>query len=122
MGIHPRCDHIYGRDAWRMCACGRSRPAHAGTAPDPAGGDGCGMTWRVCGRCGHITEHHITEHHITENDVTEHGEVQPGGYLRQDVPAGLGLPNHQKSSEETAMVSPDREITYPHVVAGGGGS
>jgi hypothetical protein len=35
-------------------------------------------------------------------------EVQPGGFLRQDDPAGLVLPNHQKDSEENVMVEPRR--------------
>ena len=57
--------HAYAADdtrGWRMCACGRSIPAHACAPPDPAGGEGCGMTWRICGRCDHIDEHHITDH------------------------------------------------------------
>jgi len=121
MGICLMCGHTYGPDAWRACDCGRSLPSHADTAPDPAGGHGCGMAWRICGRCDHIDEHHITEHHITEHDVTEHDvtehdvtehavteqfEVQPGGHLRQDVPAGLGLPNHHNATEENPMVEP----------------
>ena len=86
--------HDLADDGWRMCACGRSLPDHADASPDPAGGDGCGMTWRVCSRCEHIDEHHITDH----------DQDQPGGNLRQDVSAGPALPNHQKDSEETAMV------------------
>ncbi|OLS99357.1 hypothetical protein BJF90_39290 [Pseudonocardia sp. CNS-004] len=79
-----------------MCACERALPAHVDTAPDPAGGTGCGMAWRFCEASTEIEERHITE-------------VQPGGYLRQDVPAGLVLPNHQNSSEENVMV----EATMP---------
>jgi hypothetical protein len=89
--------HVVAADGWRMCACGRSLPGHADFPADPAGGDGCGMTWRVCARCDFVDEHHITEH--DEQD-------QPGGNLRQDVSAGPALPNHQKSSEEKAIVEP----------------
>ena len=80
-------------DDWRACACGRSIPSHADANPDPAGGDGCGMAWRHTEDRNEIEERHLTE-------------VQPGGHLRQDVPAGLALPNHQMSSEENAMVGP----------------
>jgi hypothetical protein len=92
--------HDLAADGWRLCACGRSLPDHADTAPDPAGGDGCGMTWRVCSRCEHIDEHHVTEHD------DQHDQDQPGGYLRQDVSAGPALPNHHEDSEENAMVEP----------------
>jgi hypothetical protein len=56
-----REDGSYG---WRMCACDRSIPEHANAPADPAGGDGCGMVWRLCGRggCDHIEERHVTEH------------------------------------------------------------
>jgi hypothetical protein len=81
-------------DDWRMCACERSIAAHFDADPDPAGGIGCGMAWRPCV----AGSNEIEERHITE--------VQPGGHLRQDVPAGLALPNHQMSSEENAMVGP----------------
>lgn len=48
-------------------------------------------------------------------------EVQPGGHLRQDVPAGLALPTHPTthpiseyvSSEETAMVGPTPVPAHP---------
>jgi hypothetical protein len=94
---------------WRMCACDRAIPAHADAAPDPAGGAGCGMTWRPhaadssdsCTEIG--TE--LEERHITE--------VRPGGHLRQDASAGPALPNHHMSSEEDPMVGPTS--------AGGGG-
>lgn len=51
-------DGSYG---WRACACGRSLPEHVDAPPDPAGGEGCGMVWRLCGRCDHIEERHVTE-------------------------------------------------------------
>ena len=94
--------HDVAADGWRMCACARTLPGHADTPPDPAGGDGCGMTWRLCARCDDVDEHHITEH--DQND--EHDQDQPGGNLRQDVPAGLALPDNHQGSEETAMVEP----------------
>ncbi len=78
---------------WRMCACERAMPAHADAAPDPAGGAGCGMAWRLCEASNEIEERHITE-------------VQPGGHLRQDASAGPTLPNHHESSEENQMVGP----------------
>jgi hypothetical protein len=81
---------------WRMCACERALPAHADAAPDPAGGTGCGMAWRICEASNEIEERHIT-------DITDIG-VQPGGHLRQDASAGLALPNHQDGSEEKSMV------------------
>jgi NTP pyrophosphatase (non-canonical NTP hydrolase) len=93
--------HDVAADGWRMCACGRSLPGHADTPPDPAGGEGCGMTWRVCAACEFIDEHHITEH-----DQHVHEQDQPGGYLRQDVSAGPALPNHQEATGENAMVEP----------------
>ena len=97
-----RWGHDLDPDGWRMCACGRSLPDHADTAADPAGGQGCGMTWRVCSRCDFVDEHHVTEH---DDQHDQHdSEVQPGGFLRQDVPAGLALPIHQQGSEETVMV------------------
>jgi hypothetical protein len=96
--------HDLAADGWRLCACGRSLPNHADALPDPAGGDGCGMTWRVCGRCEHIDEHHITEHRDDQHD--QHDQRQPGGYLRQDVSAGPALPNHHQAAGETAMVEP----------------
>jgi hypothetical protein len=52
-------DGTYG---WRVCACGRSLPEHAEAPADPAGGEGCGMEWRLCGRCNHIEERHVTEY------------------------------------------------------------
>ena len=105
----PRCvkwGHELAVDGWRVCACGRLLPEHADTAPDPAGGGGCGMCWRVCACCEFVDEHHVTEH-----DDLAYGpiggrvvQVQPGGYLRHDVSAGLVLPNHRKDSEENVMV------------------
>jgi hypothetical protein len=55
-------DGSYG---WRACACGRSLPEHADAPADPAGGDGCGMVWRLCGRCDHIEELHVTDDQST---------------------------------------------------------
>ncbi|MGQ0573894.1 MAG: hypothetical protein ACT4RN_06775 [Pseudonocardia sp.] len=100
--VHDCGPHGTGEDGtggWRPCACDRSIPAHSGSRPDPAGGPGCGMEWRLCGRCDHIDERHLTDL----------DEVQPGGHLRQDVPAGLALPTddpsiQHESREETAMV------------------
>ena len=135
--------HAYADDdtrGWRMCACGRSIPAHAFAPPDPAGGEGCGMTWRICGRCDHIDEHPITEHDDDpdpdeRDEPPERGagsEVQPGGFLRQDVPAGLALPTHtphpttpvgtdgHESSEETPMVEPDTTAHGARGAAGAG--
>ena len=106
--------HDYSPDGWRMCACDRSLPGHADAPPDPAGGGGCGMTWRLCGRCDHIDEHHITD----PPDPVRAVQVQPGGHLRQDVPAGLALPTptsaitgepgtgRQQTSREITMVEP----------------
>lgn len=37
-------------------------PAHRDSPPDPAGGPGCGMVWRVCADCAHVDEHHVTDH------------------------------------------------------------
>ena len=55
--------HFYGGPGgWRVCACGRRMPAHLDTAPDPAGGPGCAMVWRVCAGCAHVEEHHLTDH------------------------------------------------------------
>lgn len=85
-----------GTGGWRYCACDRSIPAHRDLEPDPAGGPGCGMAWRLCGSCDHIDEQHVTA--LTT-------KVQPGGYLRQDVPAGLA-PTHHQDSQENAMVDP----------------
>ena len=110
--------HGYEPDGWRMCACDRSLPSHATAAPDPAGGDGCGMRWRLCGRCDHIDEHHVTD-----DDPPDGVRVQPGGYLRQDVPAGLVLPTHtpirsltseHETSRETLMVEPDHPARGDH--------
>jgi hypothetical protein len=92
--------HDLAADGWRVCACGRSLPDHADTAPDPAGGDGCGMTWRVCSRYDHIDEHHVTEHD------DQHNQDQPGGHNRQEVTAGPALPDHHEAPGENAMVEP----------------
>jgi hypothetical protein len=57
-------DGTYAEDGsygWRACACGRSIPEHADAPADPAGGEGCGMVWRLCGRCDHLEERHVTE-------------------------------------------------------------
>jgi hypothetical protein len=93
-----------------MCACERTIPAHIDTDPDPAGGPGCGMAWRTREASNEIEGQHVTE-------------VQPGGHLRQDVPAGLALPNHQMSSEENAMVGPipAAGTVVPPAVGNGGG-
>ncbi len=94
-----REDGTYG---WRVCGCERSIPAHA-DAVDPAGGAGCGMVWRLCGRCDHIDEHHATQHDATDHQLAEHGGVhQPGGFLRQDVPAGLADPHHPIHARQDA--------------------
>jgi hypothetical protein len=112
------------RGGWRMCACQRSIPAHADAPPDPAGGDGCGITWRLCGRCDHIDEHPITDPDPDPDGersgpVDGSAQVQPGGHLRQDVPAGLALPtpiptrprtSGHETSREALMVEP---ITTP---------
>jgi hypothetical protein len=50
-----------GSFGWRWCACDRSIPSHADAPADPAGGEGCGMVWRLCGRCDHIEELHVTD-------------------------------------------------------------
>lgn len=56
---------------------------------------------------------------------TELPEVQPGGHLRQDVPAGLALPtdhpsNQHESREEIAMVERPAPVSgHPTRVAGG---
>jgi hypothetical protein len=109
----PRCasralclrnGHDYGDpESWRVCACDRSLPRHVDAPGDPTGGSGCGMEWRLCGRCDHIDERHVTD--LARPAGGEHDEQdQPGGYIRQDIPAGLALPNHHEDSEETAMV------------------
>lgn len=68
----PRCvtgGHVYGGPGgWRACACGRAIPAHDATPPDPAGGPGCGMVWRVCARCAHVEEHHVLDHDDQADD------------------------------------------------------
>jgi hypothetical protein len=104
-----------GTGGWRACACDRRIREHADTHPDPAGGPGCGMQYRLCARCDHIDERHITDHPAADPDAAVGGdgwvceptseptEVQPGGHLRQDVPAGLALPTTQQSGQgETA--------------------
>jgi hypothetical protein len=109
--------HEYAPDGWRMCACDRSLPAHAEAPPDPAGGEGCGMTWRLCGRCDHIDEHHVTDGPDTdEPDPGVSDEVQPGGHLRQDVPAGLALPTpipHPTSGHKISREIPMVEREHP---------
>jgi hypothetical protein len=77
---------------------------------------------RSLGQCWPCADRTTTDR---EDAVTR--EVQPGGHLRQDVPAGLALPTHTTtttrqssgyvSSEETAMVGPAPTPTHP---AGGG--
>lgn len=94
-----------------MCACDRSIPAHADAPPDPAGGEGCGMAWRLCRRCDHIDERHLTDPDEQISDEQIDDETVPGGHLRQDVPAGPALPDHHMTSEdmhseETLMVEP----------------
>jgi hypothetical protein len=98
-------------NAWLMCACKRTIPAHLDTAPDPAGGPGCGMAWRPYA----AASNEIEEVHVTE--------VQPGGHLRQDASTGLALPNHLMSSEENAMVGPipAAGTVVPPAVGNGGG-
>ena len=85
-------DGTYG---WRACACGGGLPAHSWGA-DPVDGNGCGMAWRLCHHCDHIDERPLTELRDTD-DTDEFFEVQPGGSFRQDVAAGLVLPNHRES-------------------------
>jgi hypothetical protein len=114
--------HDYGTDldgGWRLCACDRSIPAHADVPRSPLGRGACGMEWRVCRRCDHIDEHHVTD------PPPDDEGVQPGGHLRQDVPAGPALPTHtttrpttskHMTSRENAMVSP----TDRAAAAGGG--
>lgn len=102
---------------WLLCACTGSIPGHA-ERPDPAGGPGCAMAWRQCGRCDHIAERPATElpdDNATDNDVGSDqtdeidDEHRAGGFLCQDVPAGPALPNPNTTSEyvrseENAMV------------------
>jgi hypothetical protein len=110
--------HDYGGPgSWRMCACERSIPSHAETDPDPAGGDGCGMQWRLCGRCDRIDERHVIDapRYPTSRD-RDAREVQPGDGFLAEVAAGLGLPNHQQANGETAMVEP---TTTPGSTRGG---
>lgn len=102
--------HLLASDGWRLCACARSLSDHADTPPDPAGGPGCGMTWRVCARCAFIDEHHVTDHdeHAHEHadparDRHDQDEHRPGGNLRQDVTTGPVLP-HQQATGENTMV------------------
>ena len=130
--------HDYGGPGgWRMCACDRSIPSHADAPPDPAGGDGCGMTWRLCGRCDHIDEHPITDRpdpdDPTSRPTRRSRRSSPADYLRQDVPAGLALPTHiphptseRKISRETLMVEPDHPpghgATEADVARRGGGA
>ena len=76
--------HEVADDGWRMCACGRSLPGHADTPPDPAGGEGCGMTWQLCAACDEIDEHHITDHHDAEPRVN-----RPNGHRRPSVMDGI---------------------------------
>lgn len=94
-------DGTYG---WRACACNGSLPAHS-WGDDPADGRGCGMAWRLCRFCDHIDEIPLTElndQHDIEHDggaaIGTAAEVQPGGSFRQDVAAGLALPNRRKSA------------------------
>lgn len=108
-----------GTGGWLMCGCDRSIPSHTDTDPDPAGGPGCAMAWRLCGRCEHIDERHVTDPPRSREypavGVFDGGMWhQPGGHLRQDVPAGPALPHgttHHRtsehvSSEETAILEP----------------
>ncbi len=63
--------HGYGGPGgWRACACERRIPAHRDTEPDPVGGPGCAMVWRVCADCAHVEEHHLTDH-----DRADHGHA-----------------------------------------------
>jgi hypothetical protein len=113
--------HDYGGPgSWRVCACERSIPEHAGHEPwqDPATWEGCGWQWRLCGRCDHIDERHVTERpfglpsqaereHYAAMERGEFVEVQPGDGFLAEVAAGLVLPNHQQVNGETAMVEPN---------------
>ena len=79
--------HVYGGPGgWRVCACDRGLPAHVDTPPDPAGGPGCGMVWRVCADCAHVDEHHITDHD------TEHDTEYDTEYDAEDADGVLDLP------------------------------
>jgi hypothetical protein len=74
------------------------------------------MEWRLCGRCDHIDERHISA-------LFAH---QPGGFLRQDVPAGLALPtdhmsDQHESREENAMVEPTSHRRREALRTAGGG-
>ena len=98
---------------WWMCACERALPAHVDAAPDPAGGAGCGMAWRICEASTEIEERHIT-------DITDSADigVQPGGHLRQDVPAGPALPNHPaERTRRNRMVSRHPEAVFLRALA-----
>lgn len=119
--------HRFEPDAWRLCACDRSIPAHDGNEPwqDPTTWDGCGWAWRLCGRCDHIDERHVAD--TVQGRAAErayyaaldrgeiptpmHPEDQPGGHIRQDTPAGPALPSNHKDSEENAMVEPTSTLT-----------
>lgn len=113
--------HSYEPDSWRVCACDRSLPAHDGHEPwqDPNSWEGCGWSWRLCGRCDHIDERHITagpggmpscaeREYDAALDRGEYMKVQPGDGFLAEVAAGLGLPNHQQVNGENAMVEPSK--------------
>jgi len=76
---------------WRMCACERAIPAHTDTAPDPAGGHGCGMARRTTGQPGSEIEERPS------TDITD-GEGRPGprphhprGQMIRNVVAALAI-------------------------------
>jgi hypothetical protein len=139
------CGHDYAVDGWRMCACDRSIPTHTFAPPDPARGDGCGIAWRLCGRCDHIDEHHITGipvpdpwqgphcHDQVPGDAVEcltclttgstadtAAQAQPGGSLRQDVPAGLALPVSDPHPTGEHMIRRETPMVEPFTAPDGG--
>ena len=89
-----------------MCACDRSIPAHADAPPDPAGGDGCGMTWRLCGRCDHIDEHHITDPPATpcapcrSSPADTSAKTSPPGWLSPPPPADHGRARDRPAGDQ----------------------
>lgn len=110
--------HDYAVDGWRICACDRSIPTHADTPPDPAGGGGCAMTWRLCGRCDHIDEHPLTEHPDPDpdpRDVDDQGAAVDGAAHDGDavdgdaVVAGFGV----RPAVPSATTSPPGRFSPP---------
>lgn len=106
--------HDYGESddgwPWRLCGCDRDIPSHADQPGSPFEPGACGMEWLVCRRCDHIDEHHVTDppHDDASDDLDDAG-VQPGGHLRQDVPAGPALPTNTSTHPTTSKHKPSRE-------------